>query len=146
MLETKPEFTFDLDIATVSDDGLLEHYENALAWVEHYQRAAGHIEQEIYQRLNERGGTMMPSEEYVCEIQTKNTYLQDAFRPLKEVFSEAELATVLTPAHQELVDLEDKWNTQKLIALAKKYGDQALRIVEYAKVPGPQKLRFERKR
>jgi len=100
MTETTPEYLIDnlstgerhVSIQKLSDPALLLSYENAKAWVEHYKLMAGHVEQEIHRRMEVSGGTMIPSEEFVCELQTRNVYDQLAFVPLKEVLSDMDLA------------------------------------------------------
>ena len=129
----------------LTDDELLEHYDVALATVDSYKKMAGRIEQEMYRRMEERNSTAIPSGTYTCELQTKNEYDQIGFTPLKEIFNEADLAECVELAHFETVQLPDKWSTQKVLALAKRYGDSALAIVNHARSESRPKLKFARR-
>ena len=135
-----------LDLArTISDTELLGWYDAQRAGLEHAQNVSGRLEQEMLQRMEARGATAIPSDEYVCELVVRNTYDQARFRPFLEILSERELQGVFTPAHEETVEVVDKWNTQKLVALAKRYGAEALRIIEQAKLPGARTLKFTKR-
>lgn len=103
------------------------------------------LEQEALDRMERNGATAIPSEKYICELQRKDTYDQAGFTPLLEVFNESDLGEVYTPEHQETITVAPKWNTVKLIAKARRYGDKALAVVERAKIPGRPSLKFQEK-
>lgn len=92
--------------------------------------------------MQERHATAIPSEAFDCTLETKDTYSQLMFTPLKEIFLDGDLAKCLTPAHEERTTVPDKWDTQQVKAAAKKYGDKALAIVENARIPGAPRLKF----
>jgi hypothetical protein len=129
----------------LTDDELLAEMENIGAILEGFKDTWGHLEHEVYQRIEEREAKAIPSETYVCEINVKNDYDQLAFTPLKEVFNEADLRRCLTPAHAERVEVKDKWATKTVESLATKYGGQALRIFENARTPTRGRLIFKRR-
>ena len=131
------------DYGTLTDHGLLMTYERMQQERDKWAERLGRLEIEMWKRMEDRGATGIPSDEFVCEQETKNTYIQELLFPLKEVFSTAELMKCLIPAHQEIVP--EKWNTNKVIALAKRYGTDAQRIVEQARTPQRPKLKFERR-
>ena len=131
------------DMQTVTSDELLLWYNSTHKSLAYFQELLGRLEQEIQGRIRESGGTMLPSEEFICELKTTNTYDQAAFRPFLEILTGADLETVFTPAHVEQVEVKDKWKTQRLLALARRYGDEAMSIIDRARVPGVAKLRFE---
>jgi hypothetical protein len=148
---TAPKYILDMgtgemvaNLQELSDTGLLRQYERALAESRRYRDIAGHDEQEIHRRIEQAGGTMIPSDEFICEFQSRATYDQVGFTPLKEVFSSVELDKVCSPGHEETIQVPEKWDTRKVISLAKKYGVAALGIVERAKRPGNATLKFER--
>ncbi len=128
-----------------SDEDALIIYTYILATRDAFIVALGRAEMELIRRMTERGATALPSETFVCELKTTDTYDQIGYGPLKEVFNETDLATCLDPAHTETVYVFDKWNTVKVKALARRYGADALRIVEQARIPGPRRLKFERR-
>ncbi len=127
---------------TLADSQLLEQYEASRAAASAALIAKGHLEQEIYRRMDERGATAIPDNTYVCELVQQNTYLQEAFTPLKEVLVRADLESVLMPAHPETVQVPDKWNTGKLLALARRL-PEVKEIVDQARTEGRPKLKFE---
>lgn len=131
--------------SNVSDDDLLASHGHFLRNLAYCQEHLGRTEQEIQRRMNERKASAIPSEEFICEMEVKDTYSQPGFTPLKEIFFPADLAACFTPSHEETVQVADRWETAKVKALAKRYGEQALRVVEAARIPGPPKLKFRRK-
>ena len=131
--------------AHLSDDELLAEMEHIGAILEGVKNTLGHLEQEAYHRIEERGATSIPSETYICEMETGWKYAQPSFGPLKEVFHEADLKRCLTPAHTEEVKVEDKWTTATVKSLAIKYGADALRILDNARTESRGRLKFARR-
>ena len=131
--------------AHLSDDELLAEMEHIGAILDGYKNTLGHLEQRAYQLMEERGATSIPSETYICEMETGFKYDQASFGPLKEVFNEVDLKKCLTPAHTEEVKVADKWATGTVKSLAVKYGAEALRIVENAQTESRGRLKFARR-
>ena len=129
----------------LTDDELLAEMENIGAILEGFKDTWGHLEHEVYQRIEERGAKAIPSEAYICELETNAKYDQLSFGPLKEVFNEADLRRCLTPAHSERVEVQDKWATTTVKSLATKYGAEALRIVDHARMETRGRLTFKRR-
>ena len=129
----------------LTDDELLAEMENIGAILEGFKDTWGHLEHEVYQRIEERGAKAIPSEAYICELETNAKYDQLAFAPLKEVFHDADLRRCLTPAHSERVEVQDKWATATVKSLAAKYGAEALRIFENARMETRGRLIFKRR-
>ena len=130
---------------TVLDHALLEQYAQALKRLQDTREYLGRLEQEIWRRMEERQATAIPNDTWVCEAKTRNTYPAASLTPLKEVFNADDLAACYTPAHQEVVDVPEKWNAHKVIPLARRYGAEALTIVEQAKMTERTGLKFHRK-
>ena len=131
--------------AHLSDDELLAEMEHIGAILDGFKATLGHLEQEAYRRIEERGATSIPSETYICEMETGFKYAQESFGPLKEVFNDADLKRCLTPAHTEEVKVADKWATGTVKSLATKYGADALRIFENARTETRGRLKFARR-
>ena len=129
----------------LTDDELLAEMENIGAILEGFKDTWGHLEHEVFQRIEERGAKAIPSEAYICELETNAKYDQPSFGPLKEVFNEADLKRCLTPAHTEEVEVKDKWTTATVKSLAVKYGAEALRIFENARMETRGRLIFKRR-
>ena len=131
--------------AHLSDDELLAEMEHIGAVLDGFKATLGHLEQEAYRRIEERGATSIPSETYICEMETGFKYAQESFGPLKEVFNDADLKKCLTPAHTEEVKVEDKWATGTVKSLATKYGAEAMQIFENARTESRARLVFKRR-
>jgi len=131
--------------AHLSDDELLAEMEHIGAVLDGFKNTLGRLEQEAYRRIEERGATSIPSETYICEMETSWKYDQPSFGPLKEVFNEVDLKKCLTPAHTEEVKVADKWTTATVKSLANKYGSEALRIFENARTETRGRLVFKRR-
>ena len=129
----------------LTDDELLAEMENIGAILEGFKDTWGHLEHEVYQRIEERGAKAIPSEAYICELETNAKYDQPSFGPLKEVFNEADLKRCLIPAHTEEIEVKDKWTTATVKSLAAKYGAEALRIFENARMETRGRLIFKRR-
>ena len=131
--------------AHLTDDELLAEMENIGAILDGFKATLGRLEQEAYRRMEENKATSIPSEVYICEMETSYKYDQPAFGPLKEVFNDIDLKRCLTPAHTEEVRIEDKWTTATVKSLATKYGADALRILENARTESRGRLVFKRR-
>jgi len=131
--------------AHLTDDELLAEMEHIGAILDGFKNTLGHLEMEVYRRIEERGATSIPSETYICEMETGFKYDQPSFGPLKEIFNDADLAKCLTPAHTEEVKVADKWTTATVKSLAVKYGAEALRIFENARTESRGRLKFARR-
>jgi hypothetical protein len=131
--------------AHLSDDELLAEMEHIGAILDGFKATLGHLEMEVYRRIEERGATSIPSETYICEMETGFKYDQPSFAPLKEIFNEVDLKKCLTPAHTDEVKVADKWATATVKSLATKYGADALRILENARMESRGRLKFARR-
>jgi len=131
--------------AHLSDDELLVEMEHIGAVLDGFKNTLGHLEQEAYRRMEENKATSIPSETYICEMETGFKYDQPSFAPLKEIFNDADLKRCLTPAHTEEVKVADKWATVTVKSLATKYGADALRIFEHARTETRGRLKFARR-
>ena len=137
-------------IAHLSDDELLAEMENIGAQLEGFKDTWGHLEQEAYRRIEERGAKAIPSETYICEMETGFKYDQVSFGPLKEIFNDADLKRCLIPAHTEEVKVPDKWITATLKSISTDYGPDhprgnAPKVVENARTESRGRLVFKRR-
>ena len=137
--------TLDEALASMGDSNLLKMFAREKANLERKQRFVGRCEQEIYRRMDERGAKAIPDEAFTCEMVQEMVYDQASFTPLLEVFNPADLATCFTPEHIRSVSIAAKWTTVKVLALARRYGDTTLAIVEKARQPGRRSLKFNRR-
>ena len=131
--------------AHLSDDELLAEMEHIGAILEGFKATLGRLEMTAVHRMEKKKATSIPSETYICEMETGFKYDQPSFGPLKEVFNDADLKRCLTPAHTEEVKIEDKWTTATVKSLATKYGSEAMRILENARMESRGRLKFARR-
>lgn len=131
--------------AAPTDSALLNLYEVIRVRSEALNSQRHHLQGLLIQRMEARGATSIPSEEYKCELEPRVEYRQIDFTPLKEIFSERELATCFHPKYEELITYPEHWDTNKVKALAKKHGDKAMAIVEQARLVGTPRLKFGRR-
>jgi hypothetical protein len=128
-----------------NDDILLNMYDDALAALAAAREQVGKLEQEILRRADERGATGLPSDIYTCKINTTHTYDPSVLVQLKELLSTDELAQCWVMEHKEWITMPEKWDVRKLLPIARVHGDEALGIVEQAKIPERRRLEFKRK-
>lgn len=128
-----------------TDEVLLETYHTTRERLASFQSLLGHLELEMIRRMEARGAVGIPDERFTCEMKVTRNYDQLSLAPLKEVFNREDLNHCFTPAHEEVVQVADKWDVRKVIPLAKRYGIEATRIVEKATLPGRRSLVFQRK-
>ena len=126
-----------------TDEELLSEYAKYLQAVVNLQASSGRIQQELIRRMTERQATSIPSESFICELTSRDTYDQVSFGPLKEILKEVDLATCYTPAHEETVQVADHWQTVRVKALARRYGAEAQEVVDRARIPGAPSLSFK---
>ena len=131
--------------AHLSDDELLAEMEHIGAILEGFQNTLGHLEQEAYRRIEERGSTSIPSEVYECKIEIKNEFDYPAFRALKEVFNPSDFAECLIPEHTIETVVEEKWVTSTVKRLCREYGAETQAIYDRATIPGKRRLVFKRR-
>jgi hypothetical protein len=128
------------------DEALLTRYDDLGQSLAKLTEKVGKLKQEIMRRAEARGATGILSDEYICRIKTVNTYDPSILVALKERLDElGELNHCYAPEHQETITVAEKWNVTKLMPIARLIGDEAMAIVERAKVPTRRDLEFKRK-
>ena len=128
------------------DEMLLWRYQEIDLTIQKGRLLLNLLEFEILKRMEQRGGTGLHTELYTAETSASVSYDQKRLLPLLEIFAEVDLKTCFTPEHEVATTVPSNFNMVKTKALAKRYGDEALRIVEVAKLPGRSKLTVERRK
>ena len=105
---------------------------------------------EIESRMVTRNAVAIPDDTYLCEMPMRYTYFHEKFAPLKEVLSTQELAECWSPTWDETIPEHvehhsEVWNTNKLLKVARRHGDAAMKVVENARNEGRGSLTFKRK-
>lgn len=135
-------------IMTFGDHAVLDAYEEALGDLKRNQERVNHLEQELFRRIQARGGTSLPNADengeqiWVCDqVDTFSSprYNINDFIPFLEVLNQTELRECYTPKHDETVTVDAAFHTTKLKAIVAKRG---LKWPE--PTPTGRKLKFER--
>ena len=132
-------------IHELPDELLLECFDHYVEALKTFEGMKDRVEVELLRRMEEREATSIPSNTYEVKVTSKDTYDQARFTPLKEVLFESDLLHCYTPAHEKTELVPEKWDTTKLKAACRKYGAQALRTFEEAKIPGRPRLSVKAK-
>ena len=129
--------------SVLADDRLLYAYRVA-------QEEVAALRQEIEMRMMERGATAIPDDHYLCEMPKRFSYDPALFTPLKEVLSSQELDQCwkapwdeTVPEHVE--NHPERWDTVKLLAVARRHGAGALQVVKAARTEARGGLVFKRR-
>ena len=130
----------------LSDDGLLDAYADAKRVLREAAELRDRLEMELQRRAAERGAAAIMGQRWTCELKRNVSYDQTAFTPLKEILGPADLEACFTPAHEAITAVPDHWDTVRVKALARRYGAEALGIVERAQMPGTPRLELRERR
>ena len=129
----------------LDDDTLLAIYaaaqQNTLDAKEH----EGRLEMEILRRMERSGATAIPSETFICEVKSTDSYDQSLFVPFKELLNEQDLAYCYEPEWTEAVIHPARFATTKLKSIANKYGGKHKETFDKARIPGAKRLSFKRR-
>ena len=129
-LERLPEHT----IPDCSDENLLQEYQATRLVIYQNKLLLDKLEYEMHKRMTEREATGILTERYVASAIPSVGYDQQRLLPLKEVFTDADLQKCFTPEHEEKITVADNFNMVKTIPLAKRYGAEALKLIESARI------------
>jgi len=121
-------------IRDCSDEDLLQEHQAANLIVHQNKLLIGLLEFEMHKRMTDRGSTGIQTERYIASAVPSVTYDQGRLIPLKEVFTDADLEKCFTPEYTETTTVAPRFNMVKAIPLAKRYGAEALKLIESAKV------------
>lgn len=109
------------------------------------------MRQEIEKRILERNALGIPDERYECSLPKRFTYDHTKFKPLLEILNRAELEDCWTapwneyvPAHT--VQHPEAWDTIKALAVARQRGNEAMQIIEAARMEGRGSLTFKERK
>ena len=110
---------------------------------EHRQRA----EQEAQRRMEATGASEIPHPTLECKlVQAAPTYDPSILRQLYELLPREVVDEVMTPAHEEVMVVPERWDARRFKGLAK-YGSEVAGVVLKARLPsGPPRLRVAEKK
>ena len=124
----------DHTIPGCSDEDLLQEYQAANLIIHQNKLLIDLLEYEMHKRMTERGSTGIQTERYTASAVPSVGYDQQRLLPLKEVFTDADLQKCFTPEHKVTTTVAHNFNMVKTIPLAKRYGEEALKLIESARV------------
>lgn len=133
-----------VEFAQLDDETLLSIYASMLS-------NTAELRQEIEERILKRNALGIPDASYDCLLPRRFTYRHSEFAPLKEILSDSELKECWTPPWTEdipahTVEHPEEWDTIKALAVARKRGDEPMRVIESARLEGRGSLIFRPKR
>jgi hypothetical protein len=126
----------------MSDLQLLAAYHRALEARLQAQETVGKLEMEIMCRIDERGATGIPNDQFSCELVTTNSYDPQVLVRLKEILSDSDLRTCWESEHQEIVTVPESWDLRKVLPLARRYGARAVAVVDDARGVKSRRIKF----
>ena len=126
----------------MSDLQLLAAYHRALEARLQAQESVGKLEMEIMCRIDERGATGIPNDQFSCELVATNSYDPQVLVRLKEIFSAGDLRTCWESEHQEIVTVPEAWDLRKVLPLARRYGARAVAVVNDARGVKSRRIKF----
>lgn len=120
-------------IPDCSDEDLLQEYQAANLIIHQNKLLIDLLEYEMHKRMTERGSTGMMTERYTASAVPSVDYDQHRLLPLKEIFTDADLETCFTPEHTVKTTIPHKFQMTVTKKLGRKYGAEALKLIEAAK-------------
>ena len=104
-------------------------------------------EAELIRRMEANGATSLDHPTLVVRLEFPSpSYDIGKLRRLYEVAPKEEVDKAVTPAHDEVVHVSEKWSAVKFKTLLK-YGVGVFEVIEAAKLPGgPARLRITEKK
>lgn len=135
--------THSVEYVGIPTRELLDQWETAHRWEQHYLMIRQQIGDEIQRRMEEDGATIIDHPALTCELKFLSpTYDMGKLRAIAELVPPEEWAKAFTPAHWgEPTWIEDKYNMTKIKPLDK-YGAAVAQIIEAAKIPGAAVLKI----
>lgn len=125
------------DYSAYTEHLLLDMRQQWLDEMTRINRFVQEVEAELRRRMEARGAEVAEFGSYAVELKRPAVWYRDRLLPLLECeeIPEAALREAYTPAHEETVQVEAKWNMTKAKTLTK-YGARAREIIEAAQGQG----------
>ena len=120
----------------MTDEALVDYLNIQQVAGEMAQNHIGHINMELMRRAAERGATTIYGKGQNFVVTQPNEYDRTKLPPLLELLDPEAKGKCFIPAHQETVDVPDKWDMTQVKKYAKARGNEALDIVERATFAG----------
>lgn len=132
-------------VATASDAQLAQARLATAALREHLDQDIYACDQELLRRMRERGATELPLDGATVRlVRASPTYDLGLLTALKETLTAEWLNKVWTPAHEEMIQVAEKWNGTQLRS-AEKLGGEVAAVIQQARIPGRESIVVEAK-
>ena len=136
-----------LDFDSLSDDELLSAWQLQTRHIKHLTEEQGHVEMLLRQRLLERGATEIPHPSLTVKLESRfGGYDLSRIQVLKELLPPDVIAEAYTPAHEETIQVPDKWDGRKLLGWPKRFGKEVAAVLEAAELPRAVRLVIQPKK
>ena len=126
----------------ITPERMVELYAVAIRQADRFRDMASKLAFDMLQYMDEQGATAIPHTGYNVGVAQANSYDKTRFKPLLEIFNEADLDKCYTAPYSKRIDVDEVWDTQQVKAAAKRYGKTALDVVDTAVTLGPRRLKF----
>ena len=125
-------------------DDLAEALKETKESIKGLEEAIWLIEKRIVEVMEERGATVADTEGYMVKMTIPVSYDYSILARLREITDPKLLEECYDPAWEKVVTFGEKWNMTKAKALAN-LSHEHRAIIEDAKIPGTQRIKFEAK-
>ena len=121
----------------MTNDELAVCHASLSALIDSTRRDLGRIEMVLTQRMNDAEANQVPATDYVIERKVTRSYDVNRLAVLREILDPQILSEGYTPAHEETVYVDEKYDGRKLNSWEKNFGGQVRTIIEGARVETP---------
>ena len=121
---------------SIPDEQLVACLAAAKIEIEEKQELFGHLEQELHIRAAARGATTIYGKGMNYVVTTKLEYDRTRLQALGEFLTNEEFSKCYTPAHEETVQVPDKWDMTQWKAAARRHGGELQASLDALTFPG----------
>lgn len=136
----------ELQIGNMPDDKLLEEYHATKVLLDYNRQQLHLLEAAMHRRMTERGAIGLQSERFQLEVKNQYDYQQPLLAPLLEIFTETDIKACYVPEHIVEKTILADWDLVKTKPLAKRYGSEALNIVDSARYIKSRRLALKERK
>jgi len=124
------------DYEGCTDEELIRGWAADTEAVEGYKRNIYYIEREILSRLRGREATEMLHPDYEVRLKPEAPkYDVNRLIALRELLPPQVIEKAYTAAHQETIEVPDKWDGRVMREWPKRYGHEVRKVIDHAQLP-----------
>ena len=125
------------DLSGLTNGELAARHASMTYYIDEATRNRGRIEMVLTQRMDDAEANQVPATDYVIERKVTRSYDVNRLAVLREILDPQILSEGYTPAHEETVYVDEKYDGRKLNSWEKNFGGQVRTIIEGARVETP---------